>query len=119
MSISITADISAAVIDLDIAQFKVAKRVSLAHVKPIGITLVVKNNGAINSQTRLARVTGTQGGVEIYNKTMMVHDAVGNGRTKFDFPEFEPTVAGDISWTVTIADDDPDIDKATAVTTVQ
>ena len=110
---------AAAVIDLDIAQFKVGKRVSLARVKPIAISLVVINRGAVNSQTRDANVVGTQGGVEVYNETLAVHDAVGNGRTKFDFPAFTPSVAGDISWTVTIADDDPDVDEANAVTTVQ
>ena len=51
--------------------------------------------------------------------TQTVSDPVGNGRTKFDFPAFTPTAAGDIVWTVTIADGDPDDDTATATTTVQ
>ena len=110
---------AAAVIDLDVAQFRVTKRISLAKVKPISITLVVKNNGVINSQTRPASVIGMQNGAEVYNETLPVHDAVGNGRTKFDFPAFTPVLAGDIIWAVTIADDDPDVDEATAVTMVQ
>jgi hypothetical protein len=62
--------------------------------------------------------------VEVYDHTLTVTDAVGNGRTTFDdgsvpsIPPFVPTVAGDILWTATIDDDDPDIDVATAVTTV-
>jgi hypothetical protein len=110
---------AAAVIDLDVAQFKVTKRVRLANIKPIAISLVVKNDGVVNTQERPATVIGTQGGVEVYTETLLVHDEIGNGRTQFDFPAFTPSVAGDISWTVTIADDDPDVDEATAVTTVQ
>jgi len=49
---------------------------------------------------------------------MDVSDPAGNGRTKFDFPSFTPDAAGDINWTATIADDDPDDDVATATTTV-
>jgi len=58
------------------------------------------------------------GAVEVYRETMDVSDPAGNGRTKFDFPSFTPDAAGDINWTATIADDDPDDDVATATTTV-
>ena len=113
----------AAVVDLDIAQFKVTKRVRLANVKPIGIQLTVRNAGTVNgTETRVATVIGVQlqdgGAVEVYRETMDVSDPVGNGRTKFDFPSFEPDAAGDINWTASIADDDPDDDVATATTTV-
>jgi hypothetical protein len=113
----------AVVVDLDIAQFKVTKRVRLANVKPIGIQLTVKNNSAVNgTETRVATVTGVQQqngvGVEVYRQTLPVSDPAGNGRTKFDFPSFTPMAGGDILWTATIADDDPDDDVATATTTV-
>jgi hypothetical protein len=49
---------------------------------------------------------------------MMVSDAVGNGRTRFTFPAYTPTAPGDIVWTATIADDDPDVDEAMATTRV-
>ncbi|MHA2062347.1 MAG: PKD domain-containing protein, partial [Candidatus Sifarchaeia archaeon] len=115
-----TATISAGpiVLDLDIAQFRTTKRVRLARVKPVGIKLVVKNNGDVNSQTRPANVIGIQAGVEVYNRTMDVSDPVGDGRTRFEFPVFTPNAVGDIMWTATIADDDPDVDFTTATTRV-
>ena len=103
--------------DLDIAQFKVTKRVRLARVRPIAIQLTVKNNGIVEGDAP-ATVIGVQNGVEVYNETLTVSDPVGNGRTKFDFPDFVPTAAGDIVWTATIADGDPDDDTAIATTTV-
>ena len=105
-------------VDLDIAQFKVTKRVRLARVKPVGIQLTVKNSGVVEGDAP-ATITGVQNGVEVYNETLTVSDAVGNGRTKFDFPDYIPTDAGDIVWTATIADGDPDDDAATATTVVQ
>jgi PKD repeat protein len=112
-----TATIDTAIVDLDIAQFKVTKRVRLARVKPVGIQLTVKNNGTIEGDAP-ATVVGVQNGVEVYNETATVTDAVGNGRTKFDFPAYIPTDAGDIVWTATIADGDPDDDTELATTTV-
>ncbi len=106
-------------LDLDIVGFKVNKRFSLTKGRDaIGITLTVKNDGAINSQTRPATVIGVQNGDQVYGETLPVSDAVGDGRSRFDFPSFTPTELGDITWTATIADDDPDIDTATAVTRV-
>jgi len=106
-------------LDLDIVGFKVNKRFSLAKGQgAIGITLTVKNDGLLNSQTRPATVTGVRNGVQIYSETLQVSDAVGNGRSRFDFAPYTPAELGDITWTATIADDDPDIDAATAVTIV-
>lgn len=105
-------------VDLDIAQFKVTKRVRLAKVRPISIQLTVKNNGDVEGDAT-ATIVGVQNGVEVYNEPMTVSDPVGNGRTKFDFPDFMPTEAGEIGWTATIGDDEPDVDEATTTTTVQ
>jgi hypothetical protein len=49
---------------------------------------------------------------------MLVSDAVGNGRTTFSFSSHDPVTAGDISWTATIDDDDPDADLAVSGTRV-
>jgi hypothetical protein len=87
--------------------------------KPISIKLVVRNGGVVNSQTRPGTVIGVQGGIEVYNQTLAVSDPVGDGRSTFEFPGFAPRVAGDISWTATIADDDLDDDRATAATKVK
>jgi hypothetical protein len=110
-------------LDLDVASLKVKKRVSLTRVKPVVLKLVVKNTGTVEGSA-LATITGMLNGVEVYNETLTVTDSVGNGRTTYDdasvpaIPPFVPTVAGDILWTVTLDDDDPDIDEITAVTTV-
>ena len=105
-------------VDLDIAQFKVTKRVRLANVKPVGIQLTVSNAGIVEGDAP-ATVVGVQNGVEVYNETLTVTDPVGNGRTKFDFPAYEPAAAGEIVWTATIADGDPDDDTAMASTLVR
>jgi hypothetical protein len=104
-------------VDLDIAQFKVTKRVRLARTKPIGVQLTVRNNGLVEGDAP-ATIVGEQNGVVVYTETLTVTDAVGNGRTKYDFPAYIPTEAGDILWTATIADGDPDDDTAVATTTV-
>lgn len=105
-------------IDLDIAQFKVTKNVRIANVKPIGISLVVKNTGTTEGSA-MATITGSQNEIEVYSETQPVSDGVGNGRTTVDFMSYTPTVSGEIVWTATIADDDPDIDEATASTNVR
>ena len=106
-------------IDLDIAKFSAPKSVRLAKVKPVEIKLVVKNSGDFNSQTREATVTGMQNGLKVYEETQNVSDDLGNGRSTFKFGPYTPTATGDILWSATIADDDPDDDTATAVTTVK
>ena len=103
-------------LDLDIAGVRVGKRVSLRRVKPIAIKLVIKNNGAIDGSAS-ASLTGTQNGATVYNELVDVNVTVGQ-RAGIKFPAFEPTAAGNIQWSVTVADEDPDVDDATAVTRV-
>ena len=67
----------------------------------------------------MATIIGSQNGVEVYNETQSVSDGVGNGRTTVDFMSYTPSVSGDITWTATIADGDPDDDVATASTVVR
>lgn len=119
-----TADIAEpGLLDLDIAQLSVTKRVSVSRVRPVDIKLVVKNNGTVEGSA-LATITGEQNGIVVYSETLTVTDAVGNGRTRYDdgstppIPPYTPTASGDILWTATIADDAPDIDEATATTRV-
>ncbi len=123
-SASTTADIAApGVLDLDVAALRVTKRVSLGRAKPVGITLVVKNGGSVEGSA-MATITGMQNGVMVYSETVSVTDPVGNGRTRYDdgsvpaIPPYVPTAPGDILWTATIADADPDDDTATATTRI-
>ncbi len=60
-----------------------------------------------------------QNGTEVYNRRLNVFDDIGKGTTTFKFQSYTVEASGDIDWTVTIADGDPDTDEATAVTTVK
>jgi hypothetical protein len=103
--------------DLDIKSFRVSKHINFDNVKPITIKLVVRNGGNSEGETT-ATVTGMQGGIDVYSKTETVSDPVGNGSTTHLFPGFIPPEAGDIEWTATFVDGDPDFDTATALTKV-
>ena len=91
--------------------------------KPVVLKLVVKNNSTVEG-TALATITGVQNGAQVYNETLTVTNGVGGGASTFDNESvpailaFVPTAAGDILWTVTIDDNDPDLDEITAVTNV-
>jgi len=115
-----TTSTTLASLDLDITKFKVTpKKVKLAKVKPFKIKLSVKNNGAVSSQTRPATVVGVQNGIVVYRETMDVSAAASKKTINLNFPAYTPTAAGDITWTATIADDDPDVDETPATTTVE
>jgi hypothetical protein len=105
-----------ALLDLDIAQFRATRRVALFRGS-IDLELVIRNSGATDGQAQ-ATVAGVQNGLQVYLQTITVSDGVGNGRTRFVLPSFTPTAPGDITWTVTIDDPDPDTDVSTAVTRV-
>jgi hypothetical protein len=102
-------------VDLDIAGFTVPLlgRVGRAQT----ITLDVRNAGTLNA-ARTATVTGTRGGVQVYNRSLQVSDPVGGGTTRFTFPAFTPTATGTISWRVEIFDDNADVDVVTRTAVV-
>jgi len=110
-----TCDPAAVIVDLDIVRLKVAKRARVAQ--EIRIDLVVRNRGD-REGARPATVVGVQDGAEVYRETLDVSDPPGDGATKVGFPPYTAAVAGMISWTATIDDDDPDVDEATATTRV-
>jgi hypothetical protein len=104
--------------DLDISRFNVTKRVSLSREKPIAIILVVQNTGTADGRECPATVVGIQNSIEVYNETVYVSDPVGKGPSTCHFPDCTPEDPGDIQWTATITDYDPDADEATASTIV-
>ena len=106
----------ASVLDLDIAAFKVTTTRLVG--KLIAIKLSVENPGTVLGQAK-ATVTGTQGGVQVYKWSLNVYDSNITGTTSFTFPSYRSKIAGTIKWVVTIADVNPDQDRATATTTVQ
>jgi hypothetical protein len=103
-------------LDLDITRFTATKRVSLSSNKTVKISLAVKNMGALDGEC-LATVIGMQGVNEIILDPINVSDAIGKGPTSYDLT-YTPINGGEIEWTVTVEDDDPDLDEATAGTTV-
>ena len=109
--------IAPALMDYDITGFRTTKRVNINRVKPIGIKLVVKNVGGVIGNAD-ASVVGIQNGAEVYNMTMPVIMPEGKNRLVMEFTDYTPSAAGDILWTATVSDADPDIDEATATTRV-
>jgi chitodextrinase len=103
-------------LDLDIDKFSVTKNTRVG--KDVTIKLTVENNGTVLGQA-IATVVGMQGGDEIYNRRLNVFDDTGKGTTTFKFQSYTAEASGEINWSVTIADGDPDTDEATAVTTVK
>jgi PKD repeat protein len=103
-------------LDLDIDTLSASKTGRVG--KSIPVQLKVRNNGNTLGQA-IATVTGVQIGEEVYRLRLNVFDDIGKGSTTFDFGSYTPTVSGDINWTATIADEDPDEDMATAITSVK
>jgi hypothetical protein len=104
-------------LDLDIGSFKVPFRNRLSQEKPITLQLVVTNSGAVDIAAS-ATVVGVQNSVEVYNKSMNVSAPLGGNVKVFKFSFFTPTSTGNINWTATINDGNPDNDTANAATTV-
>ncbi len=73
--------------------------------------------GTVNGQG-MATVVGVQNGVEVYNQTISIADMVGGGHSRFRLPSYLPVAPGEIVWTVTLSDDDADMDTGTASTRI-
>jgi hypothetical protein len=117
-TVTVSVAAPAQVVDLDINRLAVTNNVRLARNQQVGITLRVQNGGSVDAP-RTATVTGTMNGVEVYRQSRQVSDPVGGGFTNWSFPSFTPTTTGTINWRAEIFDDNPDVDVATATTTVQ
>ena len=104
-------------LDLDIAQFRVTNRVSVAKGSSVDLTLVVRNNSTVNGVAS-ATVVGVQNGLVVYSHTLAVMDPPGGGRTAYQLPAFMPLVTGDITWTAIVSDQDPDSDQVQEITRV-
>lgn len=103
-------------LDLDIAKFSVTKGTRVG--KDVTIKLSVANNGSVLGQA-IATVVGLQNDIEVYNRRLNVFDDIGKGTTSFKFQDYTAAASGPIYWTVRIADGDPDIDEATAITSIK
>jgi Abnormal spindle-like microcephaly-assoc'd, ASPM-SPD-2-Hydin len=105
-------------LDIDIVRLDVPKAAS-PKVTSITPTIDLVNPGAV-SGAATARLVGTIDGVTVYDKTIPAELAAGAQGT-FSFP---PVVFGGdkararLLWTATVADQDPDVDEATATTSL-
>ena len=105
--------------DHDITKMMVTKTYKLGQGKPITVQLQVANNRSVPGAASLATVVGMQNGTPVYKESAIVRLASNTGRTVVDFGPFPVTQAGDITWTATLTDGDPDVDVAHATTTVK
>lgn len=104
-------------VDLDIASFTTTTSVRRTLGQRVAISLRVRNGGRLDAPMP-ATVVGVQNGVTVYQETLLVNAPVGGVLRAFTFPSFTPTAAGNITWTVTIQDTSPDVDRAIRTTRV-
>ena len=102
-------------VDLDIQSFSAPSQGRTGRL--LFVRLRVINSGRVDLPQD-ATLVGIQNAFEVYRQTTAVSDPVGGGATTWTFPSFTPAVVGDISWTVTVDDSDPDADVATATTRI-
>ena len=103
-------------LDINISGFTASRRVSLGKGKAVQFQLTVANPGPTSGSAD-ATLTGVQNGVQVYSQTVSVNPPVG-GTAVYAFPPYQPVATGGIAWTVTVADQNPDVDQATASTAV-
>lgn len=110
--------VTAQIADVDIAKFTVTPTYALnasKKAKPIQIQAQLKSsNKKVGAGS--ATVIGMQGGIQVYAATANL--GAKGGKKGSMFPPFVPTAAGQIDWTITVVDEDPDIDEAMATTLV-
>ena len=104
------------VVDIDVSKFSVKEKVYLMRPKPVQIQVSVKNPGSVGGVADVT-VVGIQNNVEVYNEILSV-TLKPRSNKRLAFPSYTPSAKGDIVWTVTVSDADPDFDEATATTRV-
>jgi hypothetical protein len=104
--------------DPDVEHFSATSAVDICASTrtPVALRLEVENERSVSGSAP-ATLIGVQNGTEVYKQTITV-SVRSRGDARFSFPSFTPTRTGTISWTVTIADQNSDVDVAKATTTV-
>lgn len=106
--------------DIDITGVSATSRISLGKVKPATVTLTVFNPKSTSSGSGLASATlvGVQNSVQVYSQTVPLNNIAAGATVSFNFLPYTPTAIGNINWTVTVSDQDADVDQASALTKV-
>ena len=103
-------------LDYSIVRFTATNQAVLRSRTPVTFRLAVKNVGALSGGVP-ATLVGVRNGVEVYRRTMQVSAPVG-ATTLLGFQPYTPTALGTIQWTVTVQDQGPGSNTATATTTI-
>lgn len=104
-------------VDVDITRFSVAKRLDVSRGGTTNPMVSVVNAGAVPGTVTIAVEGVDAAGLPVYSATQAV--TLDPGATaKVRMGEFAPTTPGQITWTATVEDADPDVDAATAATKV-
>jgi hypothetical protein len=103
-------------LDYSIVSFTATNGIRLRSGTPVTFRLAVKNVGTLSGPVP-ATLVGLQNGVEVYRRTMQVSAPVGT-TTTLGFQPYTPTRGGTIQWTVTVQDQGPAYNTATATTTI-
>ncbi|HEU4382595.1 MAG TPA: choice-of-anchor D domain-containing protein [Anaeromyxobacteraceae bacterium] len=105
-------------LDIDIGEFEVPRYVNVRRTSSIGFEVEVRNRSLVDG-TAPATLVGVLGGVEVYRQTIDITLQAGR-EGEYHFPRYaiSPGARGTISWTLTVDDQDPDIDRATARTSL-
>ncbi len=111
----------AAVLDVDVSRFAVAKRIDLSRGGTAVPKIQVVNAGTVAGTATIhieGTVTDPGGAVTVIYTASQDVTLAPAATTKVSFPAYVPTATGTITWTATVADQDPDADTATATTKV-
>ena len=102
--------------DIDIDELDVPHRVDVSKASSITPKLEVKNRSRVVG-IGSATLVGSIGGAEVYRQTIPLQVAAG-AEGEYRFPPYAVAAkaSGTILWTVTVEDQDPDVDVATAQT---
>jgi hypothetical protein len=108
-----------AVVDVDISRFSVPKRLDLSRGMTAAPTVTVVNAGTV-AGTVTVHVEGSapdaQGAPAVVFTASQDVTLAPGATAKVKFPEYVPPSPETITWTATVADQDPDVDVATATT---
>lgn len=102
--------------DIDIDEFEVPEQVSVSRASKITPKLHVKNRSNV-AGTGSSTLVGSIGGAEVYRQVIALQVRA-REEGEYKFPPYAVAVksSGTLLWKVTIADQDPDVDAASART---